>query len=262
MYRFAFGYARVSTTLVEQEGSLEVQEARIRKYCEDHHYYLLRVYKDTASGKNSDRKEFQEMLEAVQPGFIVVVCDLSRFSRSVFDGNARINELLEKGVGFTDIKESINTTTANGKLLFNVQLSVSEWERMNTAEKVSGAMKSLSAQGKLRGRPPFGWMNAGKDRDFEPVESQQRVLEKIKQLHQQGMTPTRIAALLNQAGDNKTLLENKRTQKGDPLFYPTTIKRILVENGLIQDEKMKRKPVQQQIVSHHKPSIDIVDDQK
>lgn len=141
-----------------------------------------------------------------------------------------------------------------GEAMMVVQMTFNQLERKNTALKVKGAMQTLNMQGKLRGRPPFGWKFVGKENDFAPDPEQQRVLEKIKRLHSEGESMTAIARQLNDSGDNQTLANNKKHPEKfeEARFHQTTIKRILVENGLIDGGNLERKPVQLQIVSHHK----------
>lgn len=248
------GYCRISTTRVEQETSLENQKARIIKYCQDRGYNLIKCYEDIASGKDMRRYWLGEMIKQLQQGEIVIVVDISRLSRSRRDFWNLMDEFKLRGIGFTDVSETINTTTPYGEFILSIQISQAQLERQLTAAKVSGAMKSLSSQGRLRSCPPFGWKFVSKDRDFEPEPYQQQVLEKIKRMHLEGMNLTKIANVLNQAGDNRCLVNNKKTPEKfkDPLFYPTTIKRILVENGVVEGGKMKRVPLERRIVSHHK----------
>lgn len=135
-----------------------------------------------------------------------------------------------------------------------VQMTFNQLERKNTALKVKGAMQTLKSQGKLRGRPPFGWKFAGKENDFVPDPEQQDVLEKIKQMHIEGETLNMIARRLNDAGDDRVLGNNKKHPEKfeNAKFHQPTIKRILVENGLLDGGTMQRKPVETQIVSHRK----------
>lgn len=250
------GYARVSTELQLDGVSLDVQEMRIRSYCTQSGYNLVKMYKDVLSGKDTNRPQLQLMLSELKPGEIVAVVDLSRLSRTTLDSLQLIDQFSKMKVGFVSINQPIDTTTPAGETLLTMQIAFNQMERKSTALKVKGAMQALKQQGKLRGKPPFGWKFVGKDRDFEPEPEQQRVLEKIKQLHANGTSMTRIAAILNHDGDNKCLVNNKKDHEKfkDALFYQPTIKRILVENGLMDGGTMKRKPVQLQIMSHHKSS--------
>ena len=257
------GYARVSTDLQLDGVSLEVQEARIVDYCAQHGYNLIKMYKDVLSGKSTNRPQLQLMLDELRAGEIVIVVDLSRLSRTVRDALNLIDQFTKMKVGFIAITQPFDTTSPMGEAMMTIQMVFNQLERQNTALKVKGAMQSLKQQGKLRGRPPFGWKFAGKDKDFEPDFEQQEVLEKIKQLHADGASMNKIAIILNQAGDNKCLANNKKNPDKfkDACFYQSTIKRILVENGLMEGGNMTRKPIELQIVSHHKSTYKSLDTQ-
>lgn len=103
-------------------------------------------------------------------------------------------------------------------------------------------------------RAEVGW-----DKDLESVPEQQIVIKRIVEMHKQGMTLSGIATNLNTEGVNSCLTLNKNSDKVQA-FYGKTIKRILMKEWIIKDEKIKRQPLQQRIISHHKPleSVEIV----
>lgn len=252
------GYCRVSTDLQLDGVSLEVQEMRITDYCTQHGHNLIKIYKDALSGKDINRPQLQLMLSELLSEEIVAVVDLSRLSRTTLDALQLIDQFTKMHVGFISITQPFDTTTPVGEAMMTVQLGFNQMERKNTALKVKGAMQALRQQGKLRGKPPFGWKFVGKDRDFEPEPDQQRITDKIRELYAQGTTINRIAAILNQNGDNRFLANNKKNPEKfkDALFHHATVKRILVENSIIDGGTMQRKPVELQIVSHRKKSLE------
>ena len=159
-------------------------------------------------------------------------------------------------VGFVAITQPFDTTNPMGEAMMVVAMLFNQLERKNTAAKVQGAMQTLKQQGKLRGRPPFAWKFAGKENDFVPVADQQLVLAKIKRLWADGRSMSKIARALNRAGDYRCLVSNKKHPEKfeGARFYAATIKRILVEHDLrlVEGERRGRRPVEQQIVSHHR----------
>jgi hypothetical protein len=84
-----------------------------------------------------------------------------------------------------------------------------------------------------------------------PEPEQHRVLEKIKQLHREGLTTTSIATRLNTNGDQQCIKNNKKNPAKftDARFDHTTIKRILQQNEVVDGAK---RTVQNAIVSHRK----------
>lgn len=94
-----------------------------------------------------------------------------------------------------------------------------------------------------RGRSPFGYKNLGKGTALKPVESQQKILVKIFQMHKEGLNYSQIAQKLNDVGDNMRMNDNKKSNPKKIIFFNAeSIKRILYDHGLIK-ANYKRKPV-------------------
>jgi DNA invertase Pin-like site-specific DNA recombinase len=104
------GYARVSTT--DQNAQLQI-DALTAAGCE-------RVFTDKASGSLASRPQLDRMLDHLREGDVVVVWRLDRLGRSLKNLIALVEDLAERGVGFRSLSESIDTTTANGRLFFSV----------------------------------------------------------------------------------------------------------------------------------------------
>lgn len=94
-------YVRCST--------IEQNEARQLKMAEEQN--AEKVFVDKASGKNTDRAAFKEMMAFVRAGDTVVVESISRIARNTRDLLSIVSELTEKGVEFVSLKENIDTTT-------------------------------------------------------------------------------------------------------------------------------------------------------
>ena len=138
------GYARVSTT----EQSLDLQTDAL------HAAKCGHVFTDTASGSKADRPGLERALSQTREGDVLVVWRLDRFGRSLKDLVARIEELAERGVGFMSLQESIDTTSAGGRLVFHVFGALAEFERELIRERTLAGLASARARGRKGGRPP------------------------------------------------------------------------------------------------------------
>ncbi|TXK93478.1 DNA invertase, partial [Methylococcaceae bacterium CS5] len=112
------GYARVSTS--SQDTSLQI-DALNAAGCEI-------IYKEKASGSKKDRPELEQCLKSLRKADTLVVWKLDRLGRSLQHLLEVINDLENKGIGFTSLTESIDTTTSTGKLVFNIFGSLAEFE--------------------------------------------------------------------------------------------------------------------------------------
>jgi len=137
------GYARVSTT--DQDTALQI-DALNAASCE-------RIYQESRSGASKERPELTRCLDAIRSGDTLVVWRLDRLGRSLKDLVHIVSELEDKGVGFRSLNESIDTTTAGGKLIFHVFAALAEFERSLIQERTKAGLKAARARGRKGGRP-------------------------------------------------------------------------------------------------------------
>lgn len=138
------GYVRCST--------IEQNEARQLKMMEEQGAEKLFI--DKASGKNTDRTAFKEMMTFVRTEDIVIVESISRIARNTRDLLAIVSELTEKGVEFISLKESIDTTTPQGRFMLTVFGALAELERENILERQREGIEIAKGEGKYKGRKP------------------------------------------------------------------------------------------------------------
>jgi site-specific DNA recombinase len=202
----AIGYVRVSTDDQAREGvSLDVQEARIRAYCEAKGWQLVSIVRDEGkSAKDLKRPGLQEILGALpkrQRCFdALVVVKLDRLTRSVRDLGNLMEAFKRARVGFTSIQESVDTASASGELFFNLVASVSQWERRAIGERTLSAMAYLRAQGwRISRQPRFGArFDAAGRVHADPRE--QAILSRILRLREAGLSLRAISAELARQG--------------------------------------------------------------
>lgn len=120
------GYARVSSA----GQSLDVQLDKLAKAC------CTKVYREKRSGRQAEnRPELQAALEYVREGDVLIVSRLDRIARSVID-LAKIADLLKrKGVSLQVLDQGLDTSTAEGVLLFNLLGAFAEFEADIRAER-------------------------------------------------------------------------------------------------------------------------------
>ncbi len=139
------GYVRCST--------IEQNEARQLKMMEEQKAEKLFV--DKASGKNTDRKAFKEMMCFVRAGDMVIVESISRIARNTRDLLSIVSELTEKQVEFISLKENIDTTTPQGRFMLTVFGALAELERENILERQREGIAIAKEAGKYKGRKPL-----------------------------------------------------------------------------------------------------------
>ena len=139
------GYVRCST--------IEQNEARQLKMMEEQKAEKLFI--DKASGKNTDRRAFKEMMAFVRAGDMVIVESISRIARNTRDLLSIVSELTEKQVEFISLKENIDTTTPQGRFMLTVFGALAELERENILERQREGREIAKSEGKYKGRKPL-----------------------------------------------------------------------------------------------------------
>lgn len=140
-----FFYARCSTR--EQNEARQVEHARSLGIEE------RQVFIDKASGKNTDRPALQDMLSRLREGDEVYVTELSRLGRNTRDLLELMDTFEKMGVQLSSKKESIDTSSPTGRLVFHIFASVAEFQRQIILENAAEGRAAAKAQGKPVGRP-------------------------------------------------------------------------------------------------------------
>lgn len=143
MKNYIFGYARVST----EQQNLDRQLDALRKYGVD------MIYNEKMTGTKKDRPELSKLLDRMTEGDTVVVAELSRLGRSTKDLIELTEQFQQKGVHLVSLKESIDTSTSTGKLLFTLMSAIAQFERDVIADRTREGLRSARARGRTGGRP-------------------------------------------------------------------------------------------------------------
>jgi DNA invertase Pin-like site-specific DNA recombinase len=126
------GYARVSKADGSQ--SLDLQIDALKEYG----IRIDNIYSDLASGKLDDRPELIACLKALRESDTLVVWKLDRLGRNLKHLITTIIDLQDRNIGFkvlTGQGANIDTTTANGRLIFNIFAALAEFERELISER-------------------------------------------------------------------------------------------------------------------------------
>lgn len=111
-----------------------------------------KIFIDKASGKNTERKAFKEMMSFIRNGDTLICSDISRIARNTKDLLNIIEELNNRGIEFISLKESIDTTTPQGKFMLTVFGAMAELERMSILQRQKEGIAIAKAKGKYKGR--------------------------------------------------------------------------------------------------------------
>jgi site-specific DNA recombinase len=152
------GYVRVSTEDQAREGvSLAAQRAKINAYGLVKDWNVVEVIQDEGTAKDLKRLGVRRLIALVESRYIgaVIVYKLDRLTRSAKDLNSLVELFEHQGVALVSLQESLDATTATGRLMMNLLASMSQWEREVIGERTKDAMQHLKATGQVYSRPVF-----------------------------------------------------------------------------------------------------------
>jgi DNA invertase Pin-like site-specific DNA recombinase len=138
------GYVRTS----KKDQNPGLQEKELEAFgCE-------RTFEDEISSRKADRPQLRAALEYCREGDDLVVWKLDRFGRPLKELIELVNGLSEPGIEFVSLRESLDTTTPGGKLVFHVFGAVAEFERDIIRERTMAGLEAARAGGRKGGRKP------------------------------------------------------------------------------------------------------------
>jgi DNA invertase Pin-like site-specific DNA recombinase len=138
------GYARVST--VDQNLALQ-RDALTEAGCE-------KIFTEQISGAVADRPALHDALEFARSGDTLVVWKLDRLARSMKQLIETVENLRVRGIGFRSLTEALDTTTAQGRLVFHMFGALAEFERSLIRERTQAGLAAARRLGRTGGRPP------------------------------------------------------------------------------------------------------------
>ncbi|MCQ2374131.1 MAG: recombinase family protein, partial [Phascolarctobacterium sp.] len=140
------GYVRVS--------SLSQNTGRQFILFEERGIHLNKTYTEKVSGKNiKDRPQLQEMLKYVREGDTVYLESISRLARNIMDLLKIVEQLQEKHAELVSLKETIDTSTPQGKFLLSIFGAMAQLERDTIKERQREGIDLALAEGRAYGRP-------------------------------------------------------------------------------------------------------------
>lgn len=167
MYKCAI-YTRVSTEEQAEnpEGSIKNQELRLREFVKLKNMVspfgeVVTVFSDPGvSAKDMNRPAFQQLLHAIEEGKVnlVLVTELSRFTRSMKDFSLLQEFLKKHGCEFLSMRENFDSSSATGNLVMTIMATLAEFERKQTAERISNSFHERAKRGLYNGGAvPLGY---------------------------------------------------------------------------------------------------------
>ena len=188
--------------------SIDSQLRMIKEYCEKNDYSIVDVYNDAGhSGKDLMRPEMQRLLADIKSKKIdkLIAIKVDRLTRNNYDGFWLLNYCEEHDVKIELILEPYDVSTANGEMIFGMNLVFGQRERKEIGARTKRAMEEMALEKIHPSKAPYGYVR-NKDTghlEIEPIEAQ--VVKEIFKLCQEGNSTRGIATIMK---DNNAYLKN------------------------------------------------------
>ena len=161
------GYIRVST----EEQDLNKQEHLLLKYAQQHEMQIHDfIQVEISSRRTSRERRIDELLARLRDGDVLLVAELSRLGRNMFEAINLINQLSANGVKLVFVRQpELSTAGAHGKLLLAIYSYFAEAEREFISVRTKQGLAAAQANGRQLGRPKG---SRDKERVLDPHRDQ------------------------------------------------------------------------------------------
>ena len=240
--------------------SLPEQKERLEAFCKFKGYEIIDYYQDAGiSAKTGNlRPEFERLKDDIRAKKIntIIALKLDRITRSIYDWENLIT-FLDKNNAYLDCaNDEINTTTANGKMVSRLLMSVSQNEIERTSERTKIGLAGAIKQGHIPHVAPLGYKH--EDKKLVIDYSTKDIVIRIFDLYYNGYSYQKISNIFNEEkvldktnwrdSTIQTILENE-IYKGDfvhgkrtkqPIYYKDVVEPI-VSKEMWEDCQVQKK---------------------
>lgn len=138
------GYGRVST---RDQNADSQHDALTAAGCDQ-------VLVDKASGTLARRPSLDEALRMARAGDQLVITKLDRLGRSLEHLIALSRDLQARGVDLVVLDQGIDTSTAVGRMFFQILAAIAEFEHALMSERTRDGLEAARARGRTGGQKP------------------------------------------------------------------------------------------------------------
>jgi len=241
-------YMRVSTEDQAREGfSLPEQKERLEAFCKFKGYEIVDYYQDAGiSAKTGNhRPEFERLKDDIRAKRIntIVALKLDRITRSIYDWENLMTFLDENNAYLDCVNDEINTTSANGKMISRLLMSVSQNEIERTSERTKIGMAGAIKNGHIPHKAPLGYKH--EDKKLVIDYATKDIIVKIFDLYYNGLSYKKISNLFNEEKDKEIY-----NLKGELSTKDRIINKLREEIGIIKAQLHKFKEFWHSIMRH------------
>ena len=233
------GYVRVSTDDQRDNGySIDSQLRMIKEHCDKNGYSIVDIYNDAGhSGKDLMRPEMQRLLKDIKSHKIdkLIAIKVDRLTRNNYDGFWLLNYCEQNDVKIELILEPYDVSTANGEMIFGMNLVFGQRERKEIGARTKRALEEMALEKVHPAKAPYGYIRNKETGHLEIEQIEAQVVKEIFELCKNGSSVRGIATIMK---DNNAYLKQGKW-KSDRVYKILTNSIYI---GKYEYGKYKRKP--------------------
>ena len=246
-------YVRVSTDDQRDNGySIDSQLRILTKHCEKNEYSIIHIYNDAGySGKDLIKPNMQRLIKDIKAKKIdiLLAIKVDRLTRNNYDGFWLLNYCQDNNVKIKLTLEPFDVSTANGEMMFGMNLVFGQRERKEFGARTKRALEEMALKHVHPSQAPYGYTrNSEGYLEIEPIEAQ--VVKEVFDLCKKWYSVRNIAKIMK---ENNAYLTNG-------IWHTDRVYRILSNSiyiGRFEYWKYKRKNEDILIVDDYcEPTID------
>ena len=229
-------YTRKSTNhLLDRDiNSLVTQRETCSAYIKSQQYRgwveMPRRYDDGGhSGSGLERPALAELMKDIEGGDVdaVVIYKIDRLTRSLLDFVRLIEIFDRQGIALVSISQAFDTSDSMGRMILNILLTFSQFERELIAERVRDSIRTRKRHGKVHGGlSPFGydWTDDG----IRIVEEEAEIVRFIFSEFLRTERYTNVMTAVREAGLCSAVKYSKKgLPRGGKPLNPSTVYSII-----------------------------------
>lgn len=184
------------------------------------------------SGGNTHRPALQRLLDDIKAGKIdiIVVYKIDRLSRSLLDFTELQGFFDEHHVSFVSVTQEINTSTSAGRMMLNILMSFSQYEREIIAERIRDKIAASKKRGMhCGGTPVLGYASDPVTKKLHIIPDEAEVVRKIFEVYEQIGSLAETVVRINHLGyRTKIFVSAKGIQHGGREWDTGSVHKILI----------------------------------
>lgn len=198
-------YIRYSSHNQDEGNSLAAQTTTIENFVNSHKLEIERIYTDMAkTGRNTNRPEYQKMLEDIKDGNVeakcIIVRAVDRLHRNAKNQLTDMEWFANNGIRFISVMDGIDTATETSKLITTIKAAVAEDFSETLSKNTRAGLLECAKQCRhLGGTPPIGYKVTSEGM-YEIDELKAPIVREIYKLYLQGMGYDYIIKRLKEKG--------------------------------------------------------------